>query len=192
MKRRVALYGGSFNPVHWGHVRLAGWVVKQGLTDEVWLMVSPCNPQKAQASLLPEKQRLDMARLATEGVTGVTASDFEFRLPRPSYTWRTLEALRAEFPDVEFSLLIGADNWLRFGSWMRPDDILRRHRLLVYPRPGYPLDTHALPVGVVGLDAPVFDVSSTQIRQMLHEQRNVSDYLPPGVLRYITENGLYA
>lgn len=190
--KRVGVFGGSFNPVHWGHVRLAEWIVRHGWADEVWLMVSPRNPLKEQAGLLPEAERLDMARLAAGEVAGVRASDFEFSLPRPSYTWRTLEALRAAFPATAFSLIIGADNWLHFDRWARPDYIRAHHKLLVYPRPGYPLDASALPDGVDLLGAPVFDVSSTRVRKLLRENGDASRLVPAPVLRYIKERHLYS
>lgn len=190
--KRVGVFGGSFNPVHWGHVRLAEWIVRHGWADEVWLMVSPRNPLKEQSGLLPEAERLDMARLAAGEVTGVRASDFEFSLPRPSYTWRTLEALRAAFPATAFSLIIGADNWQHFDRWARPDYIRAHHKLLVYPRPGYPLDASALPDGVDLLGAPVFDVSSTRVRKLLRENGDASRLVPAPVLRYIKERHLYS
>lgn len=190
--KRVGVFGGSFNPVHWGHVRLAEWIVRHGWADEVWLMVSPRNPLKEQVGLLPEAERLDMARLAAGEVAGVRASDFEFSLPRPSYTWRTLEALRAAFPATAFSLIIGADNWQHFDRWARPDYIRAHHKLLVYPRPGYPLDASALPDGVDLLGAPVFDVSSTRVRKLLCENGDASRLVPAPVLHYIKERHLYS
>lgn len=190
--KRVGVFGGSFNPVHWGHVRLAEWIVRHGWADEVWLMVSPRNPLKEQVGLLPEAERLDMARLAAGEVAGVRASDFEFSLPRPSYTWRTLEALRAAFPATAFSLIIGADNWQHFDRWARPDYIRAHHKLLVYPRPGYPLDASALPDGVDLLGAPVFDVSSTRVRKLLRENGDASRLVPAPVLHYIKERHLYS
>lgn len=190
--KRVGVFGGSFNPVHWGHVRLAEWIVRHGWADEVWLMVSPRNPLKEQVGLFPEVERLDMARLAAGEVAGVRASDFEFSLPRPSYTWRTLEALRAAFPATAFSLIIGADNWQHFDRWARPDYIRAHHKLLVYPRPGYPLDASALPDGVDLLGAPVFDVSSTRVRKLLRENGDASRLVPAPVLRYIKERHLYS
>ena len=96
---RTGIFGGSFNPVHFGHVRLAQALVERKWVDEVWLMVSPQNPLKAQADLADEHVRLELARLAVADVSGVGASDFEFQLPRPSYTWRTLERLEEAFPD---------------------------------------------------------------------------------------------
>ena len=107
---RTAVFGGSFNPVHYGHINLAKEILRQDLADEVWLMVSPRNPLKQQADLLDEQTRLRLTRLALADVPGVFASDDEFSLPRPSYTWKTLDALRGKYPDRAFFLVIGGDN----------------------------------------------------------------------------------
>ena len=117
MKRKVGLFGGSFDPVHRGHLALAQYLLECGAVEEVWLMVSPLNPLKSGTQLSPDAERLEMARLAAADVPGVVVSDFELHLPRPSYTWRTLRALREAHPDIEFSLIVGADNWLVFDRW---------------------------------------------------------------------------
>ena len=107
--------------------------------DELWFLVSPQNPLKPASGLLDDDIRLHLARLAVGRKRGLHVSDFEFHLPRPSYMVHTLEALRAAYPDREFVLVIGADNWYDFPRWHQPEEILRHHRLLIYPRPGYPL-----------------------------------------------------
>ena len=114
---RTGIYGGSFNPIHNGHVSLARHLIGQGLVDEVWLVVSPQNPFKADASLLDEQCRLSLARLAVEHEPGIEVSDVEFALPRPSFMSSTLRTLSARYPQREFSLIIGADNWVRFPQW---------------------------------------------------------------------------
>lgn len=190
--KHVGIFGGSFNPIHWGHIRLSEWIVRQGKADEVWLMVSPRNPLKKDADLLDERERLHMARLAVADADRIRVSDFEFGLPRPSYTWQTLRALRSAWADTDFSLIIGADNWLHFSNWAHPAEILAHHRLLVYPRPGYPLPQSTPPDGVEYLDAPVYDVDSTRIRRLLKHGGDVSDYLPPAVVHHIEERRLYA
>ena len=104
---RTGIFGGSFNPIHNGHISLARQLREKAGLDEVWLMVSPQNPLKAQADLLDDQIRMEMARLAVEGETGIIASDYEMHLPKPSYTWNTLEALKRDYPDREFVLMIG-------------------------------------------------------------------------------------
>ncbi len=163
----TAIYGGSFNPFHQGHLALGQWLVRKGLVDELWFMVSPQNPLKPADGLLADSVRLHLARLAVGRRKGLRVSDFEFGLPRPSFMVDTLSALREAYPEREFVLVVGADNWLDFSHWHKPDEILRRHRLLVYPRPGYDLDEASLPDGVQLVATPLLDISSTQIRQAI-------------------------
>ena len=133
-KRLVTgIYGGSFNPIHEGHVCLAKALAESGFVDEMWLLVSPQNPFKVNAELLDDEERLHLARLAVADVPGVEVCDREFTLPRPSYMYNTLTALSAEHPDREFVLVIGADNWERFPDWYRSKDILSAYRVIVYP-----------------------------------------------------------
>lgn len=189
---RTAIFGGSFNPIHRGHVSLARLAIRQNKADEVWLMVSPQNPLKERRQLLDPSTRLFLARLALEGEKQIFASDFEFHLPKPSYTWRTLELLAEKFPQRQFSLLIGADNWLSFPRWARHEAILSRHEVIIYPRENYPIDPQSLPPGVELLDAPQFPWSSTQIRQALAQGSDCSAMLHPEVLARLLEQKPYS
>lgn len=180
-KVRTGLYGGSFNPIHNGHIGIAGQVVRQGLADEVWLMVSPQNPLKEQSALIDDTLRLDMARKAVEGMSGVVASDYEFALPRPSYTWNTLQSLGRDYPEREFSIVIGADNWNRFDRWYRAEDIIGRYRIIIYPRSGSYVDRGSLPPNATLIDMPLIDVSSTDIRQAIRLGQDISDMVPAGI-----------
>ena len=129
---RIGLFGGSFNPIHTGHIRLGEWLCKKALVDELWFLVSPLNPFKQKDDdLLPDEARLQLTRLAIEGRPQLKESDIEMQLPRPSYMVRTLAELRKKYPNEEFILIIGADNWLRFPQWKQSDEILRHHRILV-------------------------------------------------------------
>lgn len=126
---KTGIFGGSFNPIHNGHISLARQLREKAELDEVWLMVSPQNPLKQQADLLDDSLRMEMARRALEGVEGVIASDYEMYLPRPSYTWNTLQALSRDYPDREFVLLMGGDNLALFHRWYHYEDILRNYRM---------------------------------------------------------------
>ena len=178
MPMRTAIFGGSFNPIHRGHIALADFVVQGGWTDEVWLLVSPQNPLKAAAGLLPEQLRLALAQQATENYDRIKVSDFEFHLPRPSFTYKTLAALRESHPDRSFQILIGADNWLCFNRWAHHEELLRDYELLVYPRQGYDIHTASLPPSVRFVPAPLFPFSSTQLREMLLRGEDLSGILP--------------
>ena len=105
---RTGIFGGSFNPIHKGHISLARQLREKAGLDEVWLMVSPQNPLKASADLLDDELRMQMVRLAVEGEEGIKASDYEMHLPKPSYTWNTLQSLKQDYPDREFVLMISA------------------------------------------------------------------------------------
>ena len=171
--KRIGIFGGSFNPIHNGHIALAQAVLRQCALDEVWLMVSPQNPLKQNSTdLLDDHLRLQMAEKALEGVEGVKACDYEFRLPKPSYTWNTLQHLSKDYPDYTFSLLIGGDNWAHFTRWRHWKDILRCHQVIVYPREDYP--------GTI--DVPLLDVSSTEIRQRVREGKRIEGMVPDSII----------
>lgn len=168
---KTGIYGGSFNPIHNGHIALATHLLQSAGLDEVWLMVSPQNPLKKQTDLLDDNLRLKMAQKALEDVPGVTASDYEFHLPRPSYTWDTLQALSHDYPDREFILLIGGDNWAHFQRWYRWQDILRHYCVIVYPRDNHP--------GTI--DAPLLDISSTDIRRRVRSGKSIKGLVPESI-----------
>ena len=164
---RTGIYGGSFNPIHNGHIAIARAMTTRAGLDEVWLVVSPQNPLKLAGSLLADEKRLLMAQTAVSGIPGVTATDYEFHLPRPSYMWNTLQSLSRDFPERDFTLLIGADNWAVFHRWYRADDIIAHYPIAIYPRTGYPIDTASLPPNVRLIDTGLYDISSTQVRELI-------------------------
>lgn len=188
-KIRTVVFGGSFDPIHVGHLSLASEVVASGLADEVWFLVSPQNPHKEACRLSDENVRMQMVRLAIEGNEKFKASDFEFTLPRPSYTINTLSALEKAFPDREFVLLIGADNWEKFDRWYRHEEILARYEIIVYPRENSLKPE--LPAGVTWLSAKLHDVSSTQIRELVANGCSISGLVVPAVQVFIDKNNLY-
>ena len=189
----TGIYGGSFNPIHKGHVQLAEALCHKGVVNEIWFLVSPRNPFKqASKDLLDEHDRLSLARLATAGHPQLHVSDFEFSLPRPSYTVDTLAALRKAYPDRQFALIMGADNWQSFHRWRSPGEILRHHRILVYPRPDFPVDETALPPGVTLLsDVRLMDISSTQLRRSIARGEDASYGLDAAVWQEIQKKGYY-
>ncbi len=176
---RIGLFGGSFNPIHVGHMALARQLRRLAVLDEVWLMVSPQNPLKqGRSDLLDDQLRYQMARLALHGEEGLRASSYELRLPRPSYTWNTLQHLHADYPHHEFTLLIGGDNWQLFPRWYRAADILATHRIVVYPRQGCQPDRTSLPENVQVADMPLLDISSTAIRDRVAQGLSIDGMVP--------------
>ena len=152
-------------------------------------MVSPQNPHKKDSSLSDENMRLQMVRLAIGGNACFRACDFEFGLPRPSYTINTLTELEKAYPDKEFVLLVGADNWEKFDKWYKSDEILRNYRLIVYPRGNEEMPE--LPDGVTCLQARLYDISSTKVRRAVADDEDISTFVSPEVAEFIKANGLY-
>ena len=154
--------------MHFGHVGLAKWVIEHTDLDELWLLVSPNNPLKPAGLLAPEEERLAGVREAIKDIPGLVASDFEFSLPRPSYTANTLRALQKAYPEHEFTLVIGEDNLAIFHQWREYEYILENFRVFVYPRKGeYSVQEteYAKAKNMVFLaSAPYFNISSTELR----------------------------
>lgn len=182
---KTGIFGGSFNPIHNGHISLAKQIKKIAKLDEIWFVVSPHNPLKDSAELMSDNDRLQMVRLAVEDEPGLVASDCEFKLPRPSYMLHTLQNLSKDFPDREFTLIIGADNWLCFDKWFGYNEILERYKIIVYPREGSKLKAEELPQGVKLVDTELYNVSSTQIRKMMKEGKSIDKLVPAKVSAYI-------
>jgi nicotinate-nucleotide adenylyltransferase len=157
--------------VHFGHVGLARWVIEHTDLDELWLMVSPNNPLKPAGSLAPEEERLAAVREAIQNIPHVQASDFEFSLPRPSYTANTLRELQKAFPEHEFTLVIGEDNLAIFDRWKEYEYIMKNFRIFVYPRKGSSsISNLKFQISnaknfIFLANAPLFDISSTAIRR---------------------------
>lgn len=187
----TGIFGGTFNPVHNGHVRLARRLLDLAALDEIWFVVSPQNPFKRNVSLLDDGLRLQMVRLALAGEPRLKACDYEFRLPRPSYMWHTLQAMSRDYPDRRFVLLIGADNWERFDEWYAAADILANYRVVVYPREGSAVDASALPSGVSLADTGLINVSSTEVRRRVAAGEPFDSLVPPAVAEFIRSHGLY-
>jgi len=191
-KKRIGFYSGSFNPIHVGHQKLAQYLIDNQLVDEVWFVVSPCNPLKKKEELIDEYLMLDIMMLAIQNQNSFKVSDIEFTMPVPSYSIDTLHELTSLYPDVRFILLIGSDNALVFDQWKDFSQILREYPVLVYPRHDYDF---SLVSGIYPqmqlLKSPYFDISSTQIRQFIAQKKDVSQWLHPSVYQFIIENNLY-
>ena len=181
-KIKTGIYGGSFNPIHNGHIALARHLLHEAELDEIWFVVSPQNPFKVQQQLLADDKRLLLVRKALAPYPQLVASDFEFSLPRPSYMWHTLQGMSAQWPDRELHLIIGADNWLCFDRWYHADDIRRTYPIIIYPRQGYDITPADLPQGVRLVNTPLYNVSSTEIRADIAAGRDISGKVPSTIL----------
>jgi nicotinate-nucleotide adenylyltransferase len=190
--KKIGLFFGSFNPIHIGHMVIAEYMVEFTTLNEIWLVVSPCNPLKKKETLLNEKHRIRMVRLAIEYDSRFKASSIEFGLPRPSYTIDTLTYLNEKFPKVDFSLIIGLDNLGTLPKWKNYERLLKNYKIYVYPRiysgDKSPLKNHP---SVILTEAPIVELSSTFIRKAISEGKTIKHLVPPQVGDYIKEMNFY-
>ena len=189
---KIGLFFGSFNPVHTGHLLIANYFVQFTHLDKIWFIVSPQNPFKANDTLLDERTRLDMLKLAINGDERFNASDFEFNLTRPSYTVNTLSELQKTYPNDTFIPIIGGDNLQSFHLWKDYETIIDNHEIYVYRRAGF----HENPIlanhpKIKIFEVPLLNISSTYIREMLQAEKSVKYLVPEKVEKYIKEHKLY-
>lgn len=186
----VALYFGSFNPVHTGHCIIAGHVADHTDADQVWFVVSPQNPLKPSAGLLNEYHRLHLVKLAVENDPRLKVSDIEFGLPRPSYTIDTLTYLAEKYPQHTFSVIMGSDSFQNISKWKNAEQLVRQYDLIVYNRPGHTA-SNDLNARLTVLDAPLLDISSTFIRETVRAKKSIRYLVPDAVREEIERNGYY-
>jgi len=183
----IAIYSGSFNPIHNGHIAVAEAALANGF-DEVWLVVSPQNPHKNEEELWPFETRLKMVELAIANHPGLKASDCENFLPRPSYTINTLIFLQNRHPSYSFRLLIGGDNLRKFQSWKEHQRIVDEFGLVVYPRSGSSFNFNEYHTNVSSIAAPLLNISSSEIRKRLGKNESVSGLVSTEVEKFILQN----
>lgn len=188
--QKIGLYFGSFNPIHIGHLLVATHIKEAAQLDEIWFIISPQNPFKQEAALVSEKHRLEMTKLAIQNIPYFKVSDIEFHLSKPSYTHITLKKLIQLYPAYQFSLIIGADNLAKFNEWKEADWILKNVKVLVYNRYETQDVRHKISNKNI-FKLPLFDISSTEIRNRLKENKNIDFFTTEDVIKYIEENGVY-
>ena len=190
MKKEIGLFFGSFNPIHIGHLIIAQQILQAAKLHEVWFVVSPQNPLKQKESLLAERQRLHLVRLAIDDNPKFRASDVEFGLPKPSYTIDTLRFLQKKFPSRNFALILGEDNLSTLHLWKDYRELLAQ-KILVYKRAGAEsceLHTHS---NVFLFDFPVLNISASYVRKSIENNMDVRYLLHESVWVYIKANALY-
>jgi nicotinate-nucleotide adenylyltransferase len=194
---KVGLYFGSFNPVHIGHLAIAGYMTEFAGLDQIWFVVSPHNPLKKKVTLLADHHRLHMTRLAIGDNDRLKASDIEFKLPLPSFTIDTLTYLKEKYPKNEFCLVMGEDNLYTLHKWKNGDELVRKYPIYVYPRsaaikPESPVLQQILSGAEIHrVNAPLMDISGTFIREGIKNGKDMSYFLSPAVWKYIKEMHFY-
>lgn len=186
----IGLYFGSFNPIHQGHLIIAEQALKRTDINEVWFVVSPQNPFKAESQLLNARNRLHLVRLAIEDAEGLRVSDVEFNLPKPSYTASTLLYLTEKYPQHAFKIIIGGDGFKNIKRWNNSEYLLNNFSFLVYHRPGEVI-TDAEGVNYKSIEGPLLNISSSFIRSEISKNNSIRFLVPEIVRQEIISNNYY-
>ena len=185
--KRTALFFGSFNPIHHGHLNVARAAIETGKIKEVIFIVSPQNPFKRDVDLLPEQQRLDLVSSVISGEEQMTFSDVEFQLSRPNYTINTLRHLDVSPESNTHTLLMGADIFVQMKNWEGAAEMLSNY-LMIYPRLGWQLPEKSDKITL--LDSPMISISATMIRQKVERQEEINHLVPEEVATFFYETHL--
>lgn len=187
---KIGLYFGSFNPIHIGHLIIASHLLNETHLDKIWFVVSPQNPFKKEESLLDEYHRLQLVRLAIEDDKRMKASDIEFRLPKPSYTINTLTYLDEKYPTYEFAIIMGSDSLQNIHKWKNYQAIIKNYPIHVYKRPGFEIE-NKVKAKLHVIEAPLLQISASQIRQLIKNKKSVRYLVPDKVLEEIERGNYY-
>ena len=191
---KVGLYFGSFNPIHIGHLIVAQSMLEKIKLDEIWFVISPQSPFKKKYELAPDNDRKAMVELAIKDNKQMKANIIEFGMPHPSYTIYTLESLHRQYPDNEFSMIMGADNLIDFDKWKRYKDILNLVDIHIYTRK----TENAIPEkwkekeNIFIHQLPLINVSSTSLRNNIKADKTIKYWVQKEVEAYILKHKLYA
>jgi len=186
----IGLYFGSFNPIHIGHLIIGNHVANHANMQQVWFVVSPQNPLKPSGVLLNEYHRLHLVQLAIEGNFQFKAVDFEFKLPRPSYTIDTLTYLTEKYPQHQFSIIMGSDSFQNLPRWKNFEGLVQGYSFIIYERPGFKVENdYGAKLQI--LKAPLLEISATDIRHAIKEGQSVRYLLPEKVQEEIERTGYY-
>ena len=195
---KIGLYGGAFNPVHNGHLALAEHF-KNALELERFIFIpTHVPPHKSVDGLVSGEHRINMLSLALSGLDYCSVSDIEFRREGKNYTYDTVCELKKIYPDDEFFLIVGADQYFDFQKWYRADELLRQVTVCSAARENNQYrqmleykSKHDNMQNTVVCNFDVTEISSSKIRNMISTGQSVTEFVPDSVLRYIKENNLY-
>lgn len=191
-KEKIGLFFGTFDPIHNGHLKIAKYITEEKLADKVWLVVTPENPIKVGSKISSFNHRFNMAKIATENYDNIIPSDLEVNLKKPNYTIDTLEYISNKLKDIEFSLIIGEDNYKIFDTWKDYKKIINKYKIFIYPRKGTLNENlHIINQNTMYIGGPRIDLSSTNIRKIVSNNSDPKDLISNKVMEYINSNKLY-
>lgn len=185
----IGLYFGSFNPIHIGHLAIAEYMYQNYHFDAIWFIVSPSNPLKNEACLLNEYKRLELVKIAIEDKKYFFASDIEFQMKKPSFTYLTLRKIKSDFPENSYSLILGSDNIDMISCWKNHEEILNNYTIFVYPRGKTTKKINSK--NIIYTNPILLDISSTIIREKIKSKKSIRDLIPLKVLEAIEKEKLY-
>lgn len=200
-RKRVGLLGGTFNPIHFGHLNLALEIQEKRDLEEVWFIPSLLSPLRTHEALISPEHRLNMLALALGPVPGFQICPVELERPPPSYTIDTIKEIVSLYPEPLFHLILGEDSLIRFQEWKEPDEIVRLLPLLIGSRRHSELEsrfpslglsqeiTEAIRKGLVATRQ--LEISASEVRERLKKRLYCGHFLPLKVLDYICANQLY-
>ena len=191
LSKRIGLFFGSFNPIHTGHLIIAEFMADMTDLQQVWFVVSPHNPLKAQSTLANDFDRLHMVQLAIDDNPKLRASNIEFSLPKPSYTIDTMAYLHEKYPEHNFSLIMGSDNLESIHKWKNYELLLQRYPIHVYARSGSENISSPANADVTLHNVPLLNISSTYIRQMIAGGHSIRYMVPEPVFQFLQGSRLY-
>jgi nicotinate-nucleotide adenylyltransferase len=187
---KIGLYFGSFNPIHIGHLIIANFISNNTNLSQVWFVISPQNPLKSSKSILNKYDRKHLIDISIEGEKRLRTSTIEFDLPIPSYTIDTLTYLKEKHPEHIFSIIMGSDSFKNLPKWKNYELLIKEYSFLVYKRPGFEIEKKYTG-DITFLEAPMLDISSTRIRDMIENGKSIKFLVPDAVKEEIESNHYY-
>ncbi|HEV3142531.1 MAG TPA: nicotinate-nucleotide adenylyltransferase [Gemmataceae bacterium] len=202
MQTQVGILGGTFDPIHMGHLMLAEQCREQIPLDQVWFMVSAAPPHKREREITPFDKRVDMVQLAIAGNPAFQVNEMEKERPGPSFTADTLSKLRRQHPQTEFLWILGSDTLPDLPHWHEPLNVVSLAKLIVVARPDWPVwpveqlraELNLKPDSPLHLQVvsmPLVDIASRDLRRRVAEGRSIRYLVPPAVAAYIQDKKLY-
>ena len=186
----IGLYFGAFNPIHDGHLQVANYAVNNSDLDKVWLVLTPQSPHKIDKTLIDFNHRYKMLEIVCKKHKNILPSDIEKNLPKPSYSISTLNYLKKENDINNYSLIIGDDNIKKLTTWKQYSEIIKNHKIYVYPRNNCKEKSKLIHENIYYLNAPIINVSASNIRRNILNKKTDNLKIDSKVLSYLINNNI--